>query len=95
MFGDFSWISRRTDAQEERFQDFLSRHSEERVVIIECGAGTSIPTIRYLGERLGTGPASTFVRINPREPRTPAPHLSLPCNALEGLRAIDAALGNR
>jgi NAD-dependent SIR2 family protein deacetylase len=95
MFGDFSWISRRTDAQEERFQEFLERHTEEQVVIIECGAGTAIPTIRYLGERLGTGPGATLVRINPREPRTPAPHLSLPCSALEGLKEIDAALGKR
>ena len=29
MFGDFSWISRRTDTQEERFQEFLERHMGE------------------------------------------------------------------
>jgi hypothetical protein len=95
MFGDFSWISRRTAAQEKRFHDFLELHAEERVVIIECGAGTAIPTIRYLGERLGTGPGATLIRINPREPQTPPPHLSLPCSALEGLSTIDAALGNQ
>ena len=95
MFGDFSWIGRRTDTQGELFQEFLERHMEERVVIIECGAGTAIPTIRYLGERLGNRPGVTLIRINPREPRTPSPHLSLPCSALEGLREINAALGNR
>ena len=93
MFGDFSWISLRTDRQEERLQEFLTRHEEERLVIIECGAGTAIPTIRYLGERLGGRRGATLIRINPREPRAPLPHLALPCSTLEGLNGINAALG--
>jgi hypothetical protein len=32
------------------------------------------------------------VRINPREPQIPRPHLSLPCGALAGLAGIDAEL---
>lgn len=92
MFGDFSWISRRTDCQEERLQEFLARHENRKLVIIECGAGTAIPTIRYLGERLGERRSASFIRINPREPQVPTPHLSLPCSALEGLSRIDAAL---
>ena len=94
MFGDFSWISRRTDRQEELLQEFLARHEKSRLVIIECGAGTAIPTIRYLGERLGKRRNATLIRINPRDPRVPAPHLSLPCGALEGLRGLDEALGS-
>ena len=93
MFGDFSWISLRTDRQEERLQEFLTRHEEERLVIIECGAGTAIPTIRYLGEQLGERRGARLIRINPREPQVPTPHLSLPCSALVGLSGIDAALG--
>jgi hypothetical protein len=34
----------------------------------------------------------TVVRVNPREPRIDAPHLSIPDGALAALRAIDAAL---
>ena len=89
MFGDFSWLRRRTDLQEERFQDFLSRHGGSSLVVIECGAGTAIPTIRYLGERLGSQRGATLVRINPREHHVPQRHLSLPCGAVEGLRGID------
>ena len=92
MFGDFSWISRRTERQEERFREFLRRHEEGRLVIVECGAGTAIPTIRLLGERHGRRGGATLVRINPREPRAPLPHLSLPLGALEGLNGIDAVL---
>ena len=93
MFGDFSWISMRTDSQEERLQEFLNRNEGRRLVIVECGAGTAIPTIRYLGERLGGRRDAALIRINPREPHVPAPHHSLPCSALDGLRGIDAALG--
>ena len=92
MFGDYSWISKRTDEQEERFEEFRVRHQKHRVVIVECGAGTAIPTIRYLGERLGERQDATLIRINPREPQVPKRHLSLPCGAEEGLRSIDAKL---
>ena len=93
MFGDFSWISRRTDCQVERLQEFLAQHENRRLVIIECGAGTAIPTIRFLGERLGGRRGASLIRINPREPQVPTPHLSLSCSALEGLGGIDMALG--
>ena len=92
MFGDGSWISRRTDEQEERWEEFLVRHQGDRTVIVECGAGTAIPTIRYLGERLGRRPGVTLIRINPREHQVPQPHLPFPCGAGEGLRCIEAIL---
>lgn len=92
MFGDYSWISDRSQAQERRFQQFLSKHDQEPALIVEMGAGSAIPTIRYLSERLGRRPQATVVRINPREPQIPAPHLSLACGALAGLEQINAAL---
>lgn len=92
MFGDFSWISNRTDAQGRRFADFLSRHREAKKVVVEIGAGTAVPTIRRLTEQLGRSPGVTAVRLNPREPQIGRPHISLPCGALEGLKAIDSLL---
>ncbi len=92
MFGDYSWISNRTDLQEERLQEFLARHDGSKIAIVECGAGTAIPTIRYLGERLGKRHGATLIRINPREPQAPKPHLSLPYGAREGLLSIEAEL---
>ncbi len=94
MFGDYSWISKRTEDQEERFEEFRARHRGDRLVIVECGAGTAIPTIRYLGERLGDRHDATLIRINPREPQAPKRHLSLPCAAAAGLQGIDAALAD-
>jgi NAD-dependent SIR2 family protein deacetylase len=92
MFGDYSWISQRTDLQQERFEEFLTRNEKSTLAVIECGAGTAIPTIRYLGEQLGKRHGTTLIRINPREPRVPLLHLSLPCGAVAGLTAIHAAL---
>lgn len=93
MFGDWSWLERRTREQEERFDRFLEGIGERRVAIIEMGAGTSIPTIRSLSVRLGRShPHATVLRINPREAEIGAPHLSLPYGALECLQRIDRLL---
>ena len=91
MFGDGAWISSRTDAQHGRFQDWLSDQGGEGLVVVELGAGSAIPTIRFTSERLGRGGA-TVVRVNPREPEIDAPHLSLASGAREALEKIDAAL---
>jgi NAD-dependent SIR2 family protein deacetylase len=93
MFGDFAWLPERTQAQGRRLEAFLERLGDAPLVIVELGAGTAIPSIRRRTEALGGRPGALAVRVNPREPDIGRPHLSLACGALEGLRAIDAALG--
>jgi NAD-dependent SIR2 family protein deacetylase len=92
MFGDFSWMSVRTDRQESLFGMFLEENTGREMVVVEMGAGTAIPTIRALSERLGRRRGVTVVRINPREPWIDAPHLSISDGALAGLTAIGAML---
>jgi NAD-dependent SIR2 family protein deacetylase len=92
MFGDFSWLDGRTAAQRARFEEFLEEVAGRRRVVVELGAGTAIPTIRWTSEQLGRGGARV-VRVNPREPEIPAPHLSIAAGALEALSGIDRALG--
>ena len=92
MFGDWSWISCRTACQEARFDTFLEEQGGRRMVIVEMGAGTAIPTIRYTTERLSVRPEAVAIRMNPREPRIDAPHISIPCGALEGLKCIERRL---
>lgn len=93
MFGDYGWVSDRSARQQRSFDEFLADMEGGRLVVVEMGAGTAIPTIRYLTEELGSRPGALAVRINPRESQIRAPHLSLPCGAREGVVAIDAALG--
>ena len=89
MFGDYGWIGDRTEHQHERFRAFVARQSGKRMVVIELGAGTAIPTVRAMSERLGALSQARVIRINPREPQICAPHISLPCGALEGVRGIE------
>lgn len=92
MFGDYSWLSDRTRGQEMRFDSFLAQHQHDTLVVIEMGAGTAIPTIRSMSERIGHRFDATVVRINPREAHISGGHLSLPCGALEGLEGVAAHL---
>ncbi|WP_242361558.1 Sir2 family NAD-dependent protein deacetylase [Anaeromyxobacter sp. SG17] len=92
MFGDGAWLSSRTDAQADRFEAWLDERGEARLVILELGAGTAVPTIRWHSERLGARPGATLVRVNPREPEVRPPHLSIASGAREALERIDAAL---
>lgn len=93
MFGDWAWLPQRTHQQEKLFQRFMDAQEDKRIVVIEMGAGTAIPTIRATSERLGWRHAgATVIRINIREPEIEAPHIGLACGALEGLAAINAHL---
>jgi NAD-dependent SIR2 family protein deacetylase len=92
MFGDFSWLSDRTRRQEREFDEFLTDHNGARIVVLEMGAGTAIPTIRSIGERLAERNNAVLIRINPREAQTPPGQISISAGALEGLRVIDAHL---
>lgn len=92
MFGDFSWLPDRTRRQERAFDEFLTDHREARLVVLEMGAGTAIPTIRYMGERVGLTGRGALIRINPREAQAPAGAISVSAGALAGLKAIDALL---
>jgi NAD-dependent SIR2 family protein deacetylase len=92
MFGDYSWLSGRTHGQEMCLDSFLAQHQHESIVVIEMGAGTAIPTIRYMSEQIGHSSDSTVIRINPREAHISGGHISLPCGAVEGLEGIDSFL---
>jgi NAD-dependent SIR2 family protein deacetylase len=92
MFGDSLWISERTDQQMDRLYGWLARVGFENLAVVEMGAGTAIPSVRRLSEKM-LARGAALVRINPRESGGPSGTISLACGALDGLRAIDDALG--
>lgn len=92
MFGDYGWDDAREQAQARRFEAWLSALGDARLVVVECGAGTGVPTVRATCERLARTRGATLVRINVREPAVPPGHVGVPMGALAALTALDAAL---
>jgi NAD-dependent SIR2 family protein deacetylase len=88
MFGDWGWVSTRYDAQETRLSSWLAR--VERPLVIELGAGTSVPSVRHFSQQVVTMHGGQLLRINVREPAVAASAgIGLACGALEALQALD------
>jgi NAD-dependent SIR2 family protein deacetylase len=92
MFGDWGWESTQTDDQLQRMSSWIESVRGARLVVVECGAGSAIPTVRRQCEEIALECGATLIRINPREPAVPAGHVSIPLGALDALRAIDGRL---
>lgn len=91
MFGDSGWIEHRSSAQESSLNHWLDGAS--RIVVIELGAGTAIPSVRDFSQSALIDRKAVLVRINPRESVVPRRmDIALPAPALAALGAIDAAL---
>ncbi len=91
MFGDWEWISHRTAGQEFRFERWLEKveDMDYKLVIIEIGAGTAVPTVRLLSERVASSFDGTLIRINPRDFKVPSKRdISIPLGGLEGIKRI-------
>lgn len=93
MFGDGGWNPARDHGQMGRMQEWL--HSadaqEHRVVVIECGAGTAIPSVRSFARNVAD-PRGALIRVNPREPQVPVGNVGLPLGALGAIQRLDALL---
>jgi NAD-dependent SIR2 family protein deacetylase len=91
MFNDWGWDSSRADLQHRNMAQWLDSLSGARLVIVECGAGQAIPTVRSTCERVAQLCGATLIRINPREPEVPPGQISLPIGALAALRLLEHA----
>jgi NAD-dependent SIR2 family protein deacetylase len=92
MFNDWHWVPHRTSDQERRLSGWMQETKDLRLVIVELGAGSAVPTVRMTSERVARTRDATLVRINPRDPQAPHRQLSLPLGALEALEALDKRL---
>jgi NAD-dependent SIR2 family protein deacetylase len=93
MFNDWNWLPHRTSDQERRFESWLETVGGARLVIVEMGAGSAVPTVRLTSEQIAVRTGGTLIRINPHEPQVPHGHIGLSLNALEALLAINHQLG--
>jgi NAD-dependent SIR2 family protein deacetylase len=101
MFGDGGWNSGPTHEQNALLQIWL-RGAKGPYVIIECGAGTAIPSVRWFSETQMRTRESVLIRINPRETQGPEQFserepglpgfIGIESGALAALEAIDRLL---
>jgi NAD-dependent SIR2 family protein deacetylase len=90
MFGDWNWISSRTAQQEQLLGEWLKQNKTKKMAIIECGAGTGVPTVRWTSERVVSKFDATLIRINSRESQVPSGAIGIAGGALETLEKIAA-----
>jgi hypothetical protein len=62
------------------------------MVVVEIGAGTSVPTVRHESESLVANHNAQLIRINPDEADAPAGSISIPLTAKEGVAQLSDAL---
>ncbi|MHB0986881.1 MAG: SIR2 family NAD-dependent protein deacylase [Sulfuricella sp.] len=87
MFSDGGWLDYRSELQEANLKVWLGRI--QRPVIIEIGAGHSIPTVRRFGENQN----GFLIRINPTEPeRHGTTYTGFKLGGLAALRGIEGAM---
>lgn len=92
MFGDPYWDKRRTNAQLENFYEWLTARRSKNVVVIECGAGIEIPSIRERSEEVIEEVSGSLIRINPSHFGVPGGQIALPMGALDALSQIEKSL---
>ncbi len=91
MFNDWDWIQKRTHEQGLRQSHWIDQVLENGhlLTIIEMGAGTAVPTVRYQSERVAGLTDAVLIRVNPQEPQVRGPsHISLPVGSLEAVTRI-------
>jgi len=94
MFGDGAWQEARSTAQETYLRNWLD--GVQRLVVVELGAGTAIPSVRHFSHGLVANQGARLVRINPREATVPMLNdVSIAGPALASLLAIEASLRRR
>lgn len=88
MFGDWTWVHDRTGLQQASLERWLEEVAGLRVVVIEIGAGSAVPTVRMTSEHVALALGARLIRINPREAQVPAGHISLQMGAVEALSSM-------
>ena len=87
MFNDATWIATQSRQQEKRLQHWLNQHHSP--LVIEIGAGTTIPNVRMFSEQF----SPNLIRINPREANLPKKGgISIPHTAFSAISLIFNAL---
>ena len=92
MFSDFYWDRSNQLAQENNFQSWQIQNCNNKLLIMELGAGLNVPTVRFFCEKIWRDFSSSMIRVNPHESTAPNGVHSIAKGALETVKLIDANL---
>jgi len=67
MFDDAEWDGSRSAVNGQERHRWLKELAPGKLVVVECGAGKAIPTVRYFTQQLILSKKAKVIRINPRE----------------------------
>ena len=94
MFGDPHWVPARSQRNLDALAAWRRSLRSGRLVVVEVGAGTAVPTVRRQAE-LASAATGALIRINPGEPAVRHGRgISVPLGAAATLTAIEALLPN-
>jgi NAD-dependent SIR2 family protein deacetylase len=95
MFGDWAWARSRSQQQSILLTTWLGQLLREgrRLVVLEIGAGKSVPTVRLRSEQVARSHSASLIRINPRDFDVPSPaDVGLPVRSEAGIMGIEERL---
>jgi len=92
MFSDFFWDSSILNHQEEQLSTWLEKNANQHLLILEFGAGLSVPTVRSFCESVKANYECGMIRVNPRDHHVPAGAYGLPCGALDAIELLNAKI---
>jgi NAD-dependent SIR2 family protein deacetylase len=92
MFGDWGWDSSASDYQRRNLKAWLDAIGTAPIAVVECGAGTAIPTVRLACQDTAGRRGGTLIRINVRECDVPDGQVAVPMGALAALSELDHRL---
>lgn len=95
MFNDWNWLPQRSESQSRTESKWLESiaDSQARVVVVEMGAGTAIPSVRHFSHRIIHEFGGRIIRINPGESKVPSStDIGIATGSLQALRGIDVSL---
>jgi len=94
LFDDFSYNANRRNDQVDNYVGwFNTLKPDSRLVIIEVGAGTAVPTVRKEGEKTVVAVKNGhLIRINPQDTDAPEGSIVLPLGGKDALTRIEDEL---
>lgn len=92
MFADTNWVGTRSQHTLDQLTRWRQARHGDRLVVIEIGAGTAVPTVRRQAE-LASAASGALIRINLRDSAVRHGRgVSLPMGAAAALTALDTRL---